>query len=604
MKYQTASLAETYPREAVIADLDSMAFRALNAPQVLALWERLVANARLCGDPLLETEALLWRHRYIAVHGAAGQALAARDSARAICSRLDDKPGLALCDVWDAYSAVTDGRYAEAIMTLRHALPQLATHRSPVRSRLDGLYTMAWVCYVIAMYDEALQAAIAMVPLAESLGDMTLARSAKVIELRCMAGVARMAHQALAHAPAEDHQLNEVVKALEVQIELDRQSPEGAHFDASFLLFELLTSMGRVDEAVAMWREHIDLRPAEAVPGADGLLALYLYGPERAIEMLLPWTHNALNLPADMRHDVWGTLCLAYERHGDFHSALHAAKETFRYAQERASQNAMSLAKLLGLELEMAREHALAQRALVHAGKLAAVGQLASSVAHEISQPAGALMLLCLEGRESLEAQRWPEVSDCLVEMEKQVERLRRLIMRMKDFSRDDPVDIRCLSLAQVVEEAHRLVRPAVRAAGVLLQVDVPDLMVLADQESVVLSLVNLVNNALDALRGQESPLPRLRIVGEQDGKSHDVKLMVIDNGPGLSDLVMASVFQPFFTTKACGHGLGLGLTITRHALVRTGAHLDVQNEPERGACFTVHLPAADWRPGSAGPDM
>ena len=594
MKTATDASVQQHSREAVIAALDSLAFRGLSAVEVLDLRERVLTSARLCGDPRLEAEALLWRHRFLVIHGAPGQAQEAREQARAICHRLDDRPGLALCDVWDAQSEVAEGRYAQAVIMLRHALPQLAAHRSPTQSRLDGLYTMAWVCHAMAMYEEALQAAVAMLPLAESLGDTALLRAAKVIRLTCMAGVASMPYQAMSTAPSHDKRMNAVVDALKEQIESDRLSPEGAFFDARFLLFQLLISMGREQEAVAMWRERPDLQPTESMPSAEGLLALYIDGPDRAIDLLLPWTDTQLDLAVDVRHDVWQTLCLAYERSGEYRAALDAARESFRFAQERANQNSKSLATVLGLELEMAREHALAQRALIHAGKLAAVGQLASSVAHEISQPAGALMLLCLEGRQSAQAQHWPDVSQCLVDMEKQVDRLGRLIMRMKDFSRDEPVDIRCLSLAEVVDEAQRLVRPGVRAAGVMLRVDVPDLMVLADQESVVLSLVNLVNNAVDALRGQEVPQPSVRIVGEQHPASREVRLMVIDNGPGLSAEVMASIFQPFFTTKATGHGLGLGLTITRQALVRTGAHLDVQNEPAGGARFTVHLPAAE----------
>jgi C4-dicarboxylate-specific signal transduction histidine kinase len=403
-----------------------------------------------------------------------------------------------------------------------------------------------------------------------------------------------MPYPAKSAALSHDKRMDVVIDALKRQIDADRLSPEGAYFDARFLLFQLLIGMGRDEEAVEMWRECPGLRPEVAMPGAEGLLALYLSGPDQAIEVLYPWTDSDRELPVDVRRDVWQSLCLAYESKGDFQSALHAARETFRYAQERSNQNAKSLATLLSLELQLAREHALAQRALIHAGKLAAVGQLASSVAHEISQPAGALMLLCVEGQEHAHAERWPEVSECLFDMERQIMRLRRLIMRIKDFSRDEPVDIRCLSLAEVVDEAQRLISPAVRAAGITLQVDVPELMVLADQESVVLSLVNLVNNGLDALREQQVPPPFLRIEGLAHPEAREVKLMVIDNGPGLSERVLASIFQPFFTTKSSGHGLGLGLTITRQALMRIGASMDVQNEPGRGARFTVHLPAAE----------
>ena len=595
MTFEDSFSVDTTLSGIVAAQLDSMEFRALNPEQVLDLRERLLADARRAGDPAVLAEALLWLHRFVVQYGAPGSAPAARQEARVLCDRTGDKPGLALCDVWDAEAAIAQGHYAEAVMMLRRALPALAAHRNPARHRLDGLYALAYAFHSMAMYEAAVQAAEAMMPLAASIGDAYLLRAAKLIRLTCLAGSASQPKDGKVDPSTHDQRMHTVIDALYGQIAADLRSAVGAQFDARYMLFQVLIGMGRDSEAVAMWKERPELRPPLAMPGAEGLLALYLDGPQRAIDLLLPWTRDSKALPVDGRRDVWQSLCLAHEAQGDYKAALHAAHEANHLGQQQSRQVAGFQISLIGLELELEREHALAQRALVHAGKLAAVGQLASSMAHEISQPAGALMLLCTEGRESLENQRLEDAARCLGDMERQIDRVRRLIMRMKDFSRDDPIEIKDLALGQVVEEASRLVGPALRACSMVLEVDVPDLVVVADKESIVLSLVNLVNNAVDAMRDQSMPPPQLRIQAQLEPGAREVLLMVVDNGPGLSQQVMNLVFTPFFTTKPSSHGLGLGLTITRQALMRMGASLDVQNEPGRGARFTLRLPASAY---------
>ena len=217
-------------------------------------------------------------------------------------------------------------------------------------------------------------------------------------------------------------------------------------------------------------------------------------------------------------------------------------------------------------------------------------GQLASSVAHEVSQPAASLTLLIDEAEEHLQAQRWDEMQICLAESKAQVRRLSRLLTRLKQLSRDDPVQIQDLLLPSVVDEALRLCRPALVAAGITVCSAVPALRVRADSERVILSLVNLINNAVDAMRGQTEPAPQLEVAAEPaDGPPHEVCLSVTDNGPGFSPQDRQQVLKSFYTTKA--NGLGLGLTITREALSSMGARLEIAHAAERGARFSIYLP-------------
>jgi signal transduction histidine kinase len=556
--------------------------------------QRLLALARQAGDDGLVADALLWEHLALLVEYHRDEASETLEQSRALAQRMNDAARLAACDVAQAQVLRIEGRYVEAMTNIRRALPLLDGHRDAGRVRQYALRIMCDVYTSLGLWDEAIDMSARAGELATGRGDRRAALRAQYDEMysRWSRAEARVASDAV--LSQDDADVVRVETASRAYLRSgDLQTLNAGHATVCRqLLFEVLVRTGREAQALEMWREYGALAPSAYEHLDNALVAFWREGPERTLAMLLPVIDDPQALTAENRAKAWRVIADAHEKLGDHRSAFEALRKHMRLEIGEAQTTAKAQAALFAMELDAEREKQLAQRALAHAGKPAAVGRLASSMAHELSQPSAALMLLGADAREALRSSRWDLLADVLGDIEQQVERLGRLIDRMKDFSSEDPVRIERLNLHDVVEEALRLCRPAMQAAGVSCATEVPDIALHGDKERLILAMVNLVNNALDAMRGQRHPAPALRIEATcEHGAPPQVCLAVIDNGPGLGAEVHAHVLEPFFTTKSTG--LGLGLTITREALAGMCARLEAGNEPARGARFTIVVPAA-----------
>jgi signal transduction histidine kinase len=578
-------------RAQVIALIDEHANRYLTPADIPALRSEFIMLARQSSDSILLAEALLWRFMPALRLEPREVMNAALEEARRLYAGAGIGAGLAHCDALQAMIDALEGRYAQALFTLRRAIPLLKGLRDSMRARANALDTLAYVCFSLSMHEDVIRAGVSLVELAKASGFENAFDRGTYLQLSSQAALAEARISSTKSDPRDDREMAELLARLEPLANEEEALRGTESWMYRVMLMEILYRLGREEQAAAI---ALRLPVGDALIGKvyDSLTALLLHGPQRCIELIVPMLEPADRMAHEERRSVLEVLAIAYERTGNHRAALHATRESLALRHSDASRKAKAQAALFGLELEAERETLRAQQALAHAGKLAAVGQLASSLAHDISQPAAALMLLCDEARAELKAQRWPALAECLQDTEAQVRRLSKLVERMNDFSRDDPVHIEKVSLDQIAEEAHRLLRPKLREAGVACKVEVPALIAMTDRERVILALVNLINNAVDAMRGQRSPAPEVRIVAQQHD-SGEVRLSVLDNGPGLSDEVKTKVFQPFFTTKAAGQGLGLGLTITRQALTDLGARLQADNAEGGGARFTVCLPAS-----------
>jgi two-component system C4-dicarboxylate transport sensor histidine kinase DctB len=234
---------------------------------------------------------------------------------------------------------------------------------------------------------------------------------------------------------------------------------------------------------------------------------------------------------------------------------------------------------------------------LVHAGKLAAVGRLAAGVVHEMSHPVGTVALLA-EALQAELAQRPsspPAVADGLQTLVAESRRLQQFVSRLRHFARSEPLRIQTLDLSVVLADARSLFEPRLVVERVALQIDVPPVPVAVDPQRLALAVANLVFNAADALAGR--PDPRVAVMGLLEARSEgqQVVLHVDDNGPGLSDAVQERLFEPFFTTRP--DGLGLGLALSAESMAAMGGRLTAGRSASGGARFTIELPrAADDR--------
>lgn len=251
------------------------------------------------------------------------------------------------------------------------------------------------------------------------------------------------------------------------------------------------------------------------------------------------------------------------------------------------------------LETEIAkREQAqdalrTAQDELAHAGKLAAIGQMAAGLTHEINQPLTAMRSYADNAVVLLDRQRYDEVRSNIGLIRELTERMAGISAHLKMFARRARGDVAPVSLAQAVRQSLELIGAGGRLKGYDVANAVTDdgLMVMAGKVRLEQVLVNLIGNAVQAM--ETSAVKRLMIEAHADPDTNDmVVLTVHDSGPGIPADMLAHLFQPFYSTKDTDNapGLGLGLSISHGLIADFGGKLSGANHPAGGAIFTIHL--------------
>ena len=239
------------------------------------------------------------------------------------------------------------------------------------------------------------------------------------------------------------------------------------------------------------------------------------------------------------------------------------------------------------------RVEALHRREMERADQLATVGELASGLAHEIKNPlAGISGGMDLVIKHTKNSEHLAPITD---EMKRQVVRIEEAVQDLLAFARPaDPV-YAAADLNEVVERALTLVRPAASKVGVQIEVrpspGLPPVKV--DAEMIRGCLVNLIVNAVQAT----SSGGRVQVeVSPADG---GVRVIVEDDGVGISPEHLPQIFKPFYTTKH--RGTGLGLSITRGMIERHGGVISVRSELGTGTAFEVWLPVSQERQAHTG---
>ncbi|QVN08288.1 sensor histidine kinase [Pseudomonas rhodesiae] len=233
-----------------------------------------------------------------------------------------------------------------------------------------------------------------------------------------------------------------------------------------------------------------------------------------------------------------------------------------------------------------------AQDELVQAGKLAAIGQMSTSIAHELNQPLAALRTLSGNTVRFLERGALDTASTNLKTINELIDRMGRITASLRSFARrgDDQGQA---SLAKAVDAALQVLSARLDNLPLTLHRDFTDAPLQIDQTRLEQILVNLIGNALDAMQAQ--PAPELWLEGSSaEGK---YRLQVRDNGHGIDPEARKHLFEPFFTTKPGEQGLGLGLTLSASLAAATGGNLAVEHPSSGGTAFVLSLPLAGAHP-------
>ncbi|MCF5382907.1 sensor histidine kinase [Pseudomonas syringae] len=227
-----------------------------------------------------------------------------------------------------------------------------------------------------------------------------------------------------------------------------------------------------------------------------------------------------------------------------------------------------------------------AQDELVQAGKLAAIGQMSTSIAHELNQPLAALRTLSGNTVRFLERGALDTASTNLRTINDLVDRMGRITASLRAFARrgDDQGQAQ---LSKAVDAAMQLLGVRVEQSGLTLHRDFVDATLTIDQTRLEQILVNLIGNALDAMFDLQQP--ELWLTGSViDGR---YRLRVRDNGHGVDADARKHLFEPFFTTKPGEQGLGLCLTLSASLAAAAGGSLSAEHPQDGGTTFVLSLP-------------
>ena len=228
------------------------------------------------------------------------------------------------------------------------------------------------------------------------------------------------------------------------------------------------------------------------------------------------------------------------------------------------------------------------QEHLTQSEKLAAMGQLLASVAHELNNP-----LSVLTGHAAiLKGTADPKIAERAQKMAAAAERCGRIVKNFLALARRQPPERTRVALNQVVREALELLAYPFRVDNVELRLELADRLpaLTADSHQLHQVIVNLLSNAHHAVR--DTPRPRsIAVTTGTTVGDRRVVLEVADSGPGINPQVQERLFEPFFTTRPVGEGTGLGLAICKGIVEAHGGSLAVVSAPGQGATFRVELP-------------
>jgi len=256
-----------------------------------------------------------------------------------------------------------------------------------------------------------------------------------------------------------------------------------------------------------------------------------------------------------------------------------------------------SLDGMLGRLQNTLQEQDRLRKQLTRSEKLALIGELAATVAHEVNNPLDGLQNSTRIIRRNLDNRE--QVRQLLDMMDAGLYRIEMIVRRLLTMSRDEPVNLVPTRVDQIVDDAVVFVQPRLSRSAIELVRDFPDppLFARADRVQLAQVLINLMINAADAMPGGGRLVIRCR-TGERGRR---VLLDVSDTGSGIDKDQLPHIFEPFYSTKGQGAGTGLGLAVVSRIVEAHSGKVEVESEIGRGTCFRIALPAAPQRIEASG---
>ena len=280
-------------------------------------------------------------------------------------------------------------------------------------------------------------------------------------------------------------------------------------------------------------------------------------------------------------------------------SAASGDTRTFRISKipMRLTDGGITHVIAIGEDVTEWRE---AQERFAHAEKLAAIGQLAAGIMHEINNPLATIaacaesLSLRLDDQRRAGADAPRDADEFLKIIDNEVHRCKRIVDGLLDFSRPKPVTKATTSINDVIEHTLFLVKHHARFKKLRVETKLADRLVAvsANREQLVQVFMALLINAVDAMEEEQGTIT----IRTKRGRSVNEAVVaeVVDQGVGIARSDTSKIFEPFYTTKAPGRGTGLGLSICYGIIADHNGRIEVDSTPGAGSTFRILLPAEE----------
>ncbi len=240
-----------------------------------------------------------------------------------------------------------------------------------------------------------------------------------------------------------------------------------------------------------------------------------------------------------------------------------------------------------------------AQQEIIRAEKLASVGRLSSGIAHEIGNPIGIIIgyLELLKQKDITGDER----AEYIIRTENEVNRINTIIRQLLDLSRPSDTGSKAVSVHEIICDISNVIEPQPMIADIKLELELAAQRdtVFADPNQLRQVFLNLILNAADAISSSKKKIAGKLVIksdvmpGSDSNDDHMpmLKLIYIDNGPGISEENLGNIFDPFYTTKEPGKGTGLGLSVSFMIIENFGGKIEATSKEGEGTTITVFLP-------------
>lgn len=265
-----------------------------------------------------------------------------------------------------------------------------------------------------------------------------------------------------------------------------------------------------------------------------------------------------------------------------------AWSQSARFEQESVElrQLNLRLQREIAAREKVQKELNVAEQTLAQSSKLAVLGEMSAAVSHELNQPLAAMKTYLAGARLLMNRRRGEEALVSFQRIDDLIDRMGAITRQLKSFARKGGDAFEPLDLRDCVTEALTMMEPRLRERRVLVVRTLPKepVMIMGDRLRLEQVIINLMRNAVDATR--QANAPQIDLILTQ---GDTVTLTIKDNGTGIAEI--GKVFEPFYTSKKAGEGVGLGLAISSGIIADHGGRLTARNLPEGGAAFDIALP-------------